>query len=111
MKAIQLSARSLAMALFLATPALAADLTLTPGANSIALTNNLPQAVYVSALVSASEYIGMTLPLGAGKTETVGFSGPVPTTLTAHAFPENGQPIAGHTPSPQGFYVLSVSVQ
>lgn len=111
MKAIQKSILSLATTLLLATPALAGDIVLKPGVNSIALTNNLAQAVYVSALVTATDYIGMTMQLGAGKTGTVMFSGPVPTSLTAHAFPENGQPLAGHTPSPQGFYVLSVSVE
>jgi len=111
MKAIQKSLLSLAATLLLATPGLANDIALKAGTNDITLTNNLTQAVYVVALVSDTDYIALNVQLGAGKSKKVKFSNPVPAPLRAHAFPVGKEPLAGHTPSPQGFYELTISVQ
>lgn len=111
MKAIQKSFLSLAATLLLATPGLASDIGLSAGTDNITLTNNLTQAVYVAALVSDTDYIALNVQLGAGKARKVKFSGPVPAPLRAHVFPVGKKPLDGFTPSPQGFYELTVSVQ
>lgn len=111
MKAIHKTLFSLATALLLAVPAVAADITLKVGANNqLTLTNNLAQTVYLKALVSDSESMPILMQLDAGRSEVLLFSGAVPFSLSARGLAVNGA-LDGHTPTSEGYYDLSVSIE
>ena len=114
MKSLRKLFFSLATAAVLATPAVAADLTLTVSANGQAtLTNKLAQPVYVMYLSTSDARIGAAQPLAAGQSKVlrVSLAGAPTGSVWAEGFELNHQPLAGHTLNSSGAYELSVLVQ
>lgn len=113
MKAIKQSALSLLAAFALAAPSLAADInaSVDTARKTLTLTSTLQQAVHVQGLGSSSTYIGMSLDLPAGGSRTVRYRSALPALDFARCIPTNGAKLADRTPSEQGFYDLSLSVQ
>jgi hypothetical protein len=113
MKAVRQIILSMA-ALAIVGPCLAADISLSMDSrtNSITLTNLLQQPVHVMGLGSNAAYLGVSMDLPAGGSGSIKYTGTLPVLSFARCLgtPEGGA-LINRTPSKEGFYDLSLSVQ
>lgn len=113
MKVIKQSVLSLAAALVIAAPSLAADINVSVDQNqgTLTLTNALQQAVHVMSLGSGPASVGMSVDLPAGESRTVKYRGALPAVAFARCLSAQGVKLTDRTPTAQGFYNLSVSIR
>ncbi len=113
MKVIKQALLSFIAGFAITASSMAADINLSvdPNNDTFTLTNTLRQAVHVISLGSNSTYLGLSLDLSAGGSRTVKYHGALPVLDFARCLSPDGVKLTDRTPSKQGYYDLSLSIQ
>lgn len=114
MKKILQSTLAVVALLLAAVPVMATDILVKAdaAAKTITLSSGLSQPVHVMGLVSDTTYFGTSADLPALGTVTVPFAGDPPTAVTtARCYPSDQGGITGYTPAPEGFFLVSATLQ